>query len=116
MFNQQQIKYLTAKDESDLLKNLENVKHRFKILEKLTISIYQSFLKLRQHENLVCLYLIHSSNEFNRSRQYFRLSCSTVGFLFAFIDKSVFRAKGGIWHKKDMKIDRVPHPSIDTEG
>jgi Transposase DDE domain len=44
------------------------------------------------------------------------LSCSTFGFSFAFIDKSVFRAKGGIWHKKDMKIGRVPHPSIDTEG
>lgn len=45
-----------------------------------------------------------------------QLSFSTFGFPFAFIDKSVFRAKGGIWHKNDMKIGRVPHPSIDTEG
>ncbi|MBL7813570.1 MAG: transposase [Saprospiraceae bacterium] len=44
------------------------------------------------------------------------LNFSTFGFSFAFIDKSVFRAKGGTWHKNDMKIGRVPHPSIDTEG
>lgn len=45
-----------------------------------------------------------------------KLNFTTFGFPFAFIDKSVFRAKGGIWHKKDMAINRVPHSSIDTEA
>lgn len=45
-----------------------------------------------------------------------KLDFATFGFSFAFIDKSVFRALGGIWHKKDMIINRVPHKSIDTDG
>ena len=45
-----------------------------------------------------------------------KLDFPTFGFSFAFIDKSVFKALGGIWHKKDMKINRVPHKSIDTDG
>lgn len=35
------------------------------------------------------------------------------GCTFGFIDKSVFRAKGGLWH---MKQNIVPHSSIDTEA
>ena len=44
------------------------------------------------------------------------LDFSTFGFSFAFVDKSVFRALGGLWHKKDMLINRIPHPSIDTDA
>jgi hypothetical protein len=41
---------------------------------------------------------------------------STFQFRFAFIDKSVFRSKGGIWHKKHIQAGIVPHPSIDTDA
>jgi Transposase DDE domain len=37
-------------------------------------------------------------------------------FRFAFVDKSVFRSLGGIWHKKHMIAKIVPHRSIDTEA
>lgn len=33
-----------------------------------------------------------------------------------FVDKSVFRALGGIWHKCHMQAGVVPHPSIDTDA
>lgn len=33
-----------------------------------------------------------------------------------YIDKCLFWTKGGLWHKKDIKTGRVPHPSIDTEA
>lgn len=42
-----------------------------------------------------------------KSPQTFRLS-------WGFVDKSVFRALGGIWHKKHMILGIVPHKSIDT--
>lgn len=35
---------------------------------------------------------------------------------WAFVDKSVFRALGGLWHKKHMILGIVPHPSIDTDA
>lgn len=35
-------------------------------------------------------------------------------FRFAFVDKSVFCSLGGIWHKKHILLNVVPHPSIDT--
>ncbi len=38
------------------------------------------------------------------------------GFRTACVDKSVFRAKGGIWHKKNRLQGIVPHPSIDTDA
>jgi hypothetical protein len=37
-------------------------------------------------------------------------------FDLAFVDKSVFRALGGIWHKKHMVLGVVPHPSIDPDA
>ena len=37
-----------------------------------------------------------------------------IKYLFA--DKSIFRAKGGLWHRKHMKQGIVPHPSIDTDA
>jgi hypothetical protein len=37
-------------------------------------------------------------------------------FRFGFIDKTIFRALGGLWHKKDIKTGRVPHTSIDTDA
>jgi len=38
------------------------------------------------------------------------------GFSTCFIDKSVFRALGGLWHKKHMRLGVVPHSSIDVEA
>jgi Transposase DDE domain len=37
-------------------------------------------------------------------------------FRWVFIDKSVFRALGGLWHTKHMKEGIIPHSSIDTEA
>jgi hypothetical protein len=45
-----------------------------------------------------------------------KYSYETFQFRFAFVDKSVFRSLGGIWHKKHMLMNIVPHPSIDTEA
>lgn len=33
-----------------------------------------------------------------------------------YIDKTVVKALGGIWHKKHMLLGVVPHPSIDTDA
>lgn len=38
------------------------------------------------------------------------------GFRIAFVDKSLFRAHGGLWHKQHIKSGQVPHPSIDTDA
>lgn len=40
----------------------------------------------------------------------------TFGYACSFADKSVFRALGGLWHKKHMLLKVVPHSSIDTEA
>lgn len=40
----------------------------------------------------------------------------TFGYACSFADKSVFRALGGLWHKKHMLLKVVPHTSIDTEA
>jgi hypothetical protein len=32
------------------------------------------------------------------------------------LDSTVLRAKGGVWHKKDKKVGKVPHTAIDTEA
>lgn len=37
-------------------------------------------------------------------------------FKWVFIDKSVFRALGGLWHTKHMKEGIIPHSSIDTQA
>ena len=37
-------------------------------------------------------------------------------FSRVFIDKTVFCAKGGIWHAKDMKEGKIPHSIIDTQA
>ena len=37
-------------------------------------------------------------------------------FRTAFADKSIFRALGGLWHKKHRQQGVVPHASIDTEA
>jgi hypothetical protein len=34
----------------------------------------------------------------------------------AAIDRTVLRARGGVWHKKDREANVVPHTSIDTEA
>ena len=33
-----------------------------------------------------------------------------------FVDKCLFWAKGGMWHKKDMKAGNIPNKKIDTQG
>jgi Transposase DDE domain len=45
-----------------------------------------------------------------------KYSYDTFHFRFAFVDKSVFRSLGGLWHKKHMILKVVPHSSIDTEA
>lgn len=49
-------------------------------------------------------------------RQCQELDYPTFRCSWAFVDKSVFRALGGIWHKKHMIQGIVPHPSIDTDA
>lgn len=47
----------------------------------------------------------------------YRKSChNTLNIKCLFSDKSIFRAKGGFWHKKHIKAGIVPHPSTDTEA
>lgn len=38
------------------------------------------------------------------------------GFRWAFIDKSVFRARGGVWHRAQRLLGILPHRSIDPEA
>ncbi|UFH57908.1 transposase [Spirosoma sp. KNUC1025] len=40
----------------------------------------------------------------------------SFGYACSFADKSVFRALGGLWHKKHMLLKVMPHSSIDTEA
>lgn len=49
-------------------------------------------------------------------RQCQELDYPTFRCSWAFVDKSVFRALGGLWHKKHMLQGIVPHPSIDTDA
>jgi hypothetical protein len=44
------------------------------------------------------------------------LDYQVFSFRWAFIDKSVFRAMGGVWHKAHRLLGIVPHKSIDTEA
>ena len=44
------------------------------------------------------------------------LDYSTFRCCWAFVDKSVFRALGGLWHRKHMIAGIVPHSSIDTDA
>jgi Transposase DDE domain len=44
------------------------------------------------------------------------LNHNIFGFSWAFVDKSIFRAMGGIWHKQHIKLGIVPHSSIDTDA
>lgn len=45
-----------------------------------------------------------------------KLDPQVFGFRWAFIDKSVFRAKGGLWHRTQRLLGIVPHSSIDTDA
>lgn len=45
-----------------------------------------------------------------------QLDHSIFGYACSFADKTVFRALGGLWHKAQMVLGVVPHPSIDTEA
>ena len=49
-------------------------------------------------------------------RQCQELDYTTFRCAWVFIDKSVFRALGGLWHKKHMLTGTVPHASIDTDA
>jgi hypothetical protein len=45
----------------------------------------------------------------NICRKVFRIT-----WLFA--DKTIFRAKGGLWHKSQKEAGVPPHPSVDTDA
>jgi hypothetical protein len=45
-----------------------------------------------------------------------QLDHSIFGYAWAYADKSVFRALGGLWHTKHMAAGIVPYSSIDTEA
>lgn len=44
----------------------------------------------------------------------YKKSPLTFRLNWGFVDKSVFRALGGVWHKKHMIAGIIPHKSIDT--
>jgi hypothetical protein len=50
------------------------------------------------------------------ARQCLALNYSLFGYAWSYADKSVFRALGGLWHKKHRLLGVVPHSSIDTEA
>jgi hypothetical protein len=50
------------------------------------------------------------------AHQCLKLDYSIFGYACSFADKSVFRARGGLWHKKHMLLQVVPHSSIDTDA
>ncbi len=50
------------------------------------------------------------------AHQCLQLDYARFGFACSFADKSVFRALGGLWHKKHRLLKVVPHSSIDTEA
>jgi hypothetical protein len=45
-----------------------------------------------------------------------KLDAQVFSFRWAFIDKSVFRSKGGLWHRRHRLLGIVPHTSIDTDA
>lgn len=47
---------------------------------------------------------------------YTKVCHRTFSIKCLFSDKSIFRAKGGLWHKKHIDEGIVPHPSIDTDA
>lgn len=47
---------------------------------------------------------------------YRHLCRKVFNIKWIFSDKSIFRAKGGLWHKKHMKQGIIPHSSIDTDA
>jgi len=47
---------------------------------------------------------------------YKKVCHNTFTIKCLFSDKSIFRAKGGIWHSKHIKAGIVPHSSIDTDA
>jgi len=75
----------------------KTIRRRFKETAKFCVTIMPDIA-------IYCFkkYNQHSRNLFN------------IKHLFA--DKSVFRSKGGLWHRKHMKEGIIPHPSIDTDA
>lgn len=65
------------------------------------------FLSLPNYIHLLLPQIVVQCQELD----YKQFRCS-----WAFVDKSVFRALGGLWHKKHMLVGIVPHPSIDTDA
>jgi hypothetical protein len=50
------------------------------------------------------------------AQQAAKVDRQIFSYRWAFIDKSVFRAKGGIWHRMHRLAGLVPHSSIDTDA
>ena len=46
----------------------------------------------------------------------FKVNRQLFSYRWAFIDKSVFRAQGGVWHRTHRLLGIVPHRSIDFLG
>ena len=70
-------------------------------------TIRRRFLSLPKYIHWLLPQITMHCQELN----YQQFRCSWV-----FVDKSVFRALGGIWHKKHMLNGLVPHSSIDTDA
>lgn len=70
-------------------------------------TIRRRFLSLPSYIHWLLPQIVHHCQELD----YATFRCS-----WAFVDKSVFRALGGLWHKKHMIQGIVPHPSIDTDA
>lgn len=47
---------------------------------------------------------------------YKNLSFKIFNIRWLYSDKSIFRAKGGLWHKSQKDAGIAPHPSVDTDA
>ena len=95
--------------------------HQFKTMEAYAIQHYGSFgwqqapsRPTIRRRFLVLPAILQKLME--QIAQYCSDLDACFNYCLGFIDKSVFRAKGGLWHKKHMKLGVVPHPSIDQEA
>lgn len=95
--------------------------HRFKSMHKYAQQHYQSFgwsscptrktIRVRFEALPALLQVL-----IPELAKVFALKDTHFDFKWVFIDKSVFRSLGGIWHAKHMKTGFVPHPSIDIQA
>lgn len=70
-------------------------------------TIRRRFLELPPLLQVLMPTIAHQCDELNHQ---------VFGHSQAFVDKSIFKAKGGIWHKNHIKLNIIPHKSIDSEA